>query len=243
MYRAGWENRAPGNMLPTAILLVAFVAPAPYRAASRSVPVRLAGDGTKGAVGGAVLGGLLAGPFGAIFGAQIGGSMGANKQQQREDEERLTRAGLTKDMIAAANSCAQQLAEAEEGLKVVRSAEGSQRQLVETIERGIKDAYSAAEIALRSGDEAAARTKLEEKAALTRKATAARAELAAATARTVAMQESIGSLSERATQIESKMTQAVSSSSLSAGGQDFDSTFALEVEDPLIAKFRDLESK
>ena len=102
-------------------------------------------DETKGAVAGVVLGGLLAGPFGALWGAQIGGAMGANNRAKREQGDQLAAMGLDEEVLKLAKQTAMELEEAETSLAIVKGAENSQRSLIETLDRTMQEAYTAAE--------------------------------------------------------------------------------------------------
>ena len=89
--------------------------------------------------------------------------MGANARVQRAADEKIQAMGLNKDVIKAAQEIAQELADAEESLELVRGAERSQRNLLAVVDQTMEDAYKAAETALRAGDEATARRQLEER--------------------------------------------------------------------------------
>lgn len=213
----------------------------------RRCPV-VTGDETKGAIGGAVLGGLLAGPFGALWGAQLGGVAGANARVKRAEEEKIQSMGLDKATVAAMQQCVQELKEAEESLDLVKNAERSQRQVLDNIDTAMTAAYTAAEAALRSGDEALARTKLEEKNALKPRREAAERETAAAASRVATMAASVAALAERAAQLEQAMAKTVAaatSSKAAARSQGMVDAPSTEVEelDPLEQKFRDLEGR
>lgn len=201
-------------------------------------------DEGKGAIGGAVLGGLLAGPFGALFGSQLGASMGANARVRRAEEERIASMGLNKETIKAAQEIAQELADAEQSLEIVRNAERSQRNLLEVVDRTMDDLYKAAEQALRSGDEATARRNLEERNMQKAKRAQIEAEVTAAAGRVATMQASVASIAERANEIEQIISRTVTATKAkSSSGISSDFNLALEAEDPLLKKFRDLEGK
>ena len=194
-------------------------------------------DEAKGAVGGAVLGGLLLGPFGALWGSQIGANMGANNRAKRQQSEQLAAMGLTKDVIELARKTAAELQEAEQSLAIVEGAQRSQKSLVDTHARTMETAYAAAEAALRSGDEDAARTQLELRQAAKAKKEFAEADLAQATQRVATMQSSVAALAERASRIEQSIATTASSATM---GRASASSVDLDDEDPLEKKFRDL---
>ena len=225
---------------------------APSRAAwcvaSRRIPntpaivCQAGGDQTKGAIGGAVLGGLLGGPFGAIFGANIGGAFGANAAAKRAEGERIAATGLDRAIIAEAQRMAQDLSDAEQSLEIVAGAESSQRSLCTRLEEAEADAYAAAEAALRGGDEAGARRHLEERAGLKAKRVQAETELQAAVGRVATMKQQVAELAERASRIEQTMSRAVAAKS-GVDAATLDSATSAELEDPLLAKFKELEGK
>ena len=200
-------------------------------------------DGTKGAIGGAVLGGLLGGPFGALFGAQIGGAFGANAGARKAEMDRLASLGIDKSMLEAASLVAKDLQEAEQSLEIVLTAEKSQQTLIDRLDASMADVYASAEAALRKGDEDAARRYLQERNELKEKRAEAEAELRAASSRVATMRSQVVALADRATQVEQAMSRAVAAKSQtnSAAASGAVGGFALEPEDPLLKKFRDLE--
>lgn len=226
-------------MNPTVLVaLSAFLGPTlPLRPSRpRAAVIANENEGAKGAVGGAVLGGLLAGPFGALWGAQIGGAVGANNRVKREQSDQLAAMGLTEDVIKVAKATAAELEEAEQSLAIVQGAERSQQSLITTLERTMEVSYAAAESALRSGDEGAARTQLEQRQQAKAKKELAEVDLAAATQRVAAMQASVAVLAERASRIEQSIASRAASAMSGASG----AAPAIEPEDPLEQKFRDL---
>ena len=75
--------------------------------------------------------------------------MGGNARVKREAEERIKSMGLNKDILQAAKETANELADAENSLEVVKAAAKSQQALVERYEQAAVDAYASAEAALR----------------------------------------------------------------------------------------------
>ena len=207
-----------------------------------AAPVAMGNEEGKGAIGGAVLGGLLAGPFGALWGAQIGGAVGANNRAKREQTEALDAMGLSEDVLQAAKAVAMELEEAEASLSIVRGAEDSQRALIKMHERASEEAYAAAEVALRSGDEAAARSLLEQRQSSKAKQAVAEADLAAATRRVADMQANVAAIAERAAAVEQKIAGTVASArdATKRGGAPRGGD-SLDLEDPLERRFRELE--
>lgn len=152
--------------------------------------------------------------------------------------------GLNKETIKAAQEIAQELADAEQSLEIVRNAERSQRNLLEVVDRTMDALYKAAEQALRSGDEATARRNLEERNMQKAKRAQIEAEVTAAAGRVATMQASVASIAERANEIEQIISRTVTATKAkSSSGISSDFNLALEAEDPLLKKFRDLEGK
>ena len=208
--------------------------PAPAARGLGSRGVRLAADETKGAVGGAILGGLLR--FGAIWGAQIGGSMGASARQRAALQQQLDAMGVTPEVIATARDLARQVVEAEDSLEIVRRAVDSQASLADVLTEQAAAAYRSAEAALRRGDEAGARAKLEEKRDLALKRSAAEREVAAAREREAAMVTSLDALATRARSVEESIRAATERGPRGASS----AAFELEVDDPLLERFKKL---
>ena len=206
------------------------------------VPVAKAGDNdqTTGAVGGAVLGGLLAGPFGAIWGASLGGSIGAQRGAQKAEEERLEKMGLSREVRAAAAECAKDLSEAAEGLAACEQALGSAKALEAQLEASAAQAYSAAETALRAGDEAEARACLERRNQIKSQIIKAQSEVADAAGRVTRMEGAMSALTARSREIDAALQRSMAVSASSATSQRV-SALELEDDDPLLRKFRDLE--
>uniref|UniRef100_A0A7S0JI77 Glycine zipper domain-containing protein n=1 Tax=Calcidiscus leptoporus TaxID=127549 RepID=A0A7S0JI77_9EUKA len=228
------------SLVPWAAIIAhapAGLRPAACAAACTTAVAMKLGEGAKGAAAGAVLGGLLAGPFGAIWGSQIGGSIGAAKGEERANEERLERMGLSRDMRATAAACAAELAEAEEGLKLAQNSLESARAVERNLEASASESYAAAQVALQAGDEAAAREHLVMRQQTNGRKSAAQIETYEAVERCARMRSAIDALGERAAQMEALMSRAVAGTTASrAGWPD-----ALELEDPLLQKFKDLE--
>lgn len=214
----------------------------PPAIAHRSSSPQLKDEGTKGAVGGAVLGGLLAGPFGALWGAQLGGAMGSADGQKKQMQERLDKVGLDKATLRDVQIMAQELADAEEALTLVQRSADSQRAVVASLEAEAARMYSDAEALLKAGDEDAARAKLTEKRGVTARLASAELEAAQASDRVSSMERSRGALEQRALQVQALVDRALASEARGGAGGG-GSSFELEPEDPLLARFRDLEGK
>lgn len=226
-----------------ALLLAPLPTPRSAACARTRTPMLKDGDGLNnglgGAMGGAVLGGLLAGPFGAIWGAQIGGSVGADRAAKRADEQRMERMGLTKEVRAAAAACAADLSEASESLKLTERAQRSAEVLVAQYDSTVNEAFAAAEAALRSGDEAAARQHLLRKREATVDLDRAKLAVAEAAERAESMRRSVTALEARAAEVEQYMGRAVTSA---ARSKDVELS-ADDLDDPLLARFRELEDR
>lgn len=203
----------------------------------RRASVQLKDESAKGAVGGAVLGGLLMGPFGALWGAQLGGSWGERQAAQA----RLDKVGLDKTTLAQVASVASELAEAEEALTLVKRSADSQRAVVRSLEAEAARFYGEAEAALKSGDEDAARQKLMEKRGVTARLASAELDATQASERVASMERSVASLEQRALQVQALVDRALASEVRGGGASASTTGLELEPEDPLLARFRDLE--
>jgi len=191
------------------------------------------GEGGQGAVGGALLGALLGGPFGAVWGAQLGGALGSAKAKERANEARLERLGLSRDLREKAAACAADLAEAEEGRQLARTALESAQRVERNLAESASESYAAAQAALSQGDEAAAREHLLKRYETNTRLSAARISSLEAAERVATMESAVQSLSEQAMQMEQLLRRAVASKSATLASQD--------LEDPLLRKFRELE--
>lgn len=178
---------------------------------------------------------MIAGPFGALWGAQLGSSIGAGQAQQRAAEKRLGAMGITPEMLRDARELAAQVAEAEQGLDLAQRAVDSSVGLETALREQAGVAYKSAEAALRDGDEAAARSKLEEKQRLLLKAQATEAETLDAREREASMASSLATLRASCTRLE----QSIQQQSMSSGQA---ASYELEPSDPLLDKFKHLES-
>ena len=238
----------------------------PHRAASRTsraAAPRAVDDESKGALGGAVLGGLIAGPFGALWGASLGSSMGAAGRERREEEARLAAMGLDREAVRLAAALAAELAEAEASVSACEEAERSQSNLGERLAAAAAEQYAAAEEKLRAGDEESARALLVERRGgrerrverqghlptfpspphrqeTQAKAARADAELQEARDRTLSVRRAVSVLSTRAAELEASLDQAAARKAVGSGPVA-GAVEAAPPEDPLLARFKDLE--
>mmetsp|Transcript_46902 Transcript_46902/g.155484 ORF Transcript_46902/g.155484 Transcript_46902/m.155484 type:complete len:235 (-) Transcript_46902:139-843(-) len=215
----------------------------PHRAASRTsraAAPRAVDDESKGALGGAVLGGLIAGPFGALWGASLGSSMGAAGRERREEEARLAAMGLDREAVRLAAALAAELAEAEASVSACEEAERSQSNLGERLAAVATEQYAAAEEKLRAGDEESARALLVERQETQAKAARADAELQEARDRTLSVRRAVSVLSTRAAELEASLDQAAARKAVGSGPVA-GAVEAAPPEDPLLARFKDLE--
>uniref|UniRef100_A0A6V2PN52 Glycine zipper domain-containing protein n=1 Tax=Emiliania huxleyi TaxID=2903 RepID=A0A6V2PN52_EMIHU len=215
----------------------------PHRAASRTsraAAPRAVDDESKGALGGAVLGGLIAGPFGALWGASLGSSMGAAGRERREEEARLAAMGLDREAVRLAAALAAELAEAEASVSACEEAERSQSNLGERLAAAAAEQYAAAEEKLRAGDEESARALLVERQETQAKAARADAELQEARDRTLSVRRAVSVLSTRAAELEASLDQAAARKAVGSGPVA-GAVEAAPPEDPLLARFKDLE--
>lgn len=220
------------------------------RVLSRGRQEREGGSGFGGAIGGAVLGGLLAGPFGAFWGAQLGASVGVSNAEKRQAQRSLERMGLRPEDLQLAQEVATDLREAEEALKMVGDVADAQKKRVAALQADAEKAYAKARDCLADGDESGARRWLERRSDLQAATTRATEELAESDERTRTMQQNVLALAERAAKIELLMSRSVSAASEARRSAPDDvprgesAAASYEpLEDPLEARFRELEDK
>lgn len=162
--------------------------------------------------------------------------MGASARQRAALQQQLDAMGVTPEVIATARDLARQVVEAEDSLEIVRRAVDSQASLADVLTEQAAAAYRSAEAALRRGDEAGARAKLEEKRDLALKRSAAEREVAAAREREAAMVTSLDALATRARSVEESIRAATERGPRGASS----AAFELEVDDPLLERFKKL---
>lgn len=186
--------------------------------------------------GGAILGGLLGGPFGALFGAQIGASLGKASQLDKARKEEMKRRGLTSDMLDQATEVGVALQQAVEGLQATQESVGTSQRLAKTLDKQEKSIYERAKAALTNGDEENARKLLLERESVKGKLLKVLKSLKEDRKRLAIMESNVEALETRALEIDSLLRRSVGAAALQESGLGL----SLELEDPLLQKFRDL---
>lgn len=181
------------------------------------------------------MGGLLGGPFGAVFGAQIGASFGAASRLDEARREEMARKGLTPEMLEQATEIGSALRQTEEGLRATQESVDTSQRLAKMLDRQEKSLYERAKSAMASGDEAGARKIMLEREAGKKKLLKVLKALAEERKRLATMKENAAALETRGMEIEALLRRSVGAAALRDS-----SGFALEPEDPLLRKFRDM---
>lgn len=197
---------------------------------------RAAGQGVGEMAGGAILGGLLLGPFGAFFGAQIGASVGSARAVDRAKSEEMERMGITPDMLQMAEEAGAALERALEGLKATRSSLETQQSFARRLDGDAQRLYDQAKEAIAASDEGGARTLLEDRQRVQQKLKTVLEGCADEKRRLETMERNVEAIEERAIEVDALLRRSMGAKAL----QDTSGQFALDEEDPLLKKFRDL---
>ncbi|KAL7480345.1 hypothetical protein ACHAW6_006038 [Cyclotella cf. meneghiniana] len=203
----------------------------------RAYENRSRGEGVGETAAGAILGGLLGGPFGALFGAQIGASFGQARTVDKARMDEMKRKGITPDMLDMANEVGVALKQAMEGLRATQDSVETCQRLAKTLDKQSESIYERAKHAIESGDEELARKLLMERESVKEKLVKVLKALTEDRKRLLIMQSNVEALEARGLEIESLLRRSVGASALQDSSIN---NFALEPEDPLLQKFRDL---
>lgn len=174
---------------------------------------------------------------GALFGASIGANIGAKKAVMDARKAEMERLGLSQDMLDMAQDIGASLGKSLEGVKAVQESLETQQKLARLLDNEAKTLYDRATKALNDSNEDLARKLLMERTAVQEKLKTALISCTEEKMRLQKMQDYITQLERRALEIDSLLRQTVSAKSLqnsSALG------LSLQIEDPLIQKFKDL---
>ena len=151
--------------------------------------------------------------------------------------EEMKRKGITPEMLEMANEVGVALKQSTEGLRATQDSVETQQRLAKTLDKQSDSIYDRAKSAIESGDEELARKLLMERESVKEKLVKVLKALAEDRKRLAVMESNCAALEARGLEIESLLRRSVGASALK------DSTmngFALEPEDPLLQKFRDL---
>lgn len=185
---------------------------------------------------GAVLGGLILGPFGALFGAQLGANLGAKNSIEQSRKDRMKELGVTPEMLAMAQEVGVTLNRAVEGLNACRDSLASQQALAKRIDSDIERLYEDAKSAMSSSNEDRARELLFERDRLKKKLKQVLKNCVDERRRVQQMESNVEAIEDRAMEVETLLNRSVGAKAL---GDTSD--FAMNVADPLLEKFKDLE--
>ena len=173
---------------------------------------------------------------GALFGAQIGANIGSKNALTRARKDEMERLGVNQDMLDAAQECGLALKESMEGLKAAQASLETQQSLARILDRDASELYERAKEKLTSGDEEAARTYLMRRNENLDKLKKVLQLCAEERKRTEMMEKNVEAIKLRALEVEALLQRTVGAKTR----QDSFADFSLDVEDPLIKKFRDM---
>lgn len=171
------------------------------------------------------------------FGAQIGASFGNSRTIDKARMEEMRRKGITPEMLEMANEVGVALKQTTEGLKATQDSVETQQRLAKTLDKQSESIYERAKSAIEKGDEEQARKLLMERETVKDKLLKVLKTLAEDRKRLAVMESNVEVLEARGLEIESLLRRSVGASALKDSAA---SGFALEPEDPLLQKFRDL---
>jgi phage shock protein A len=151
--------------------------------------------------------------------------------------EEMKRKGITPEMLEMANEVGIALKQTTEGLKATQDSVETQQRLAKTLDRQSESIYERAKSAIAAGEEEQARKLLMEREAIKDKLINVLRALAEDRKRLAVMESNVEALEARGLEIESLLRRSVGASALNDSSIN---GFALEPEDPLLQKFRDL---
>lgn len=149
----------------------------------------------------------------------------------------MKRKGITPEMLEMANEVGIALKQTAEGLKATQDSVETQQRLAKTLDRQSESIYERAKSAIAAGEEEQARKLLMEREAIKDKLINVLRALAEDRKRLAVMESNVEALEARGLEIESLLRRSVGASALKDSSIN---GFALEPEDPLLQKFRDL---
>jgi phage shock protein A len=171
------------------------------------------------------------------FGAQIGASFGNARTIDKARMEEMRRKGITPEMLEMANEVGVALKQTTEGLRATQDSVETQQRLAKALDKQSESIYERAKSAIEKGDEEQARRLLMERETIKDKLLKVLKTLAEDRKRLAVMETNVEALEARGLEIESLLRRSVGASALK---DSVGSGFALEPEDPLLQKFRDL---
>lgn len=194
------------------------------------------GSGGAETLAGAALGGLVLGPFGALFGASLGSSLGQGRAVDKAKREEMERMGITEEMLESAREVGVALERGMEGLKATEDSLMTQQKFAKRLDDEVVEVMSQAQEALTSNNEDLARDLLFKKRDIQEKLKKTLLGCAEEKKRLEKMKTNVRAIEERAVEMEALMKRNIGAKAL----MDSSSQFALERDDPLLQKFKDL---
>jgi phage shock protein A len=151
--------------------------------------------------------------------------------------DEMKRKGITPDMLEMANEVGIALKQSAEGLRATQESVETSQRLARSLDKQQETIYERAKSAMASGDEETARKLLMERETIKEKLLKVLKLLAEDKRRLAVMESNVEALEARGLEIESLLRRTVGASVLKNSSMN---DFALEAEDPLLKKFRDL---
>lgn len=172
-----------------------------------------------------------------MFGASIGSNIGAKNAADRARKEELARLGITQDMLDSAQEIGLVLQRTNEGLKAIQDSLETQQRFARRLDRDAAELYERAKTLLQSGDEAKARDLLLQRTRVQDKLKQVLKACADERKRLTQMESNIDALERRAAEMDDLLRRSVSAKTMQ---ETSELGLSLDVEDPLLRKFRDL---
>lgn len=163
--------------------------------------------------------------------------MGNARTIDKARMEEMKRKGITPEMLEMANEVGVALKQTTEGLRATQDSVETQQRLAKTLDKQSASIYERAKSAIEKGDEEDARKLLMEREMIKDKLVKVLKALAEDRKRLTIMESNVEALEARGLEIESLLRRSVGAAALKNSSA---SGFALEPEDPLLQKFRDL---
>jgi len=171
-----------------------------------------------------------------LFGAQLGANVGARNAVDRARKDEMERLGITQEMLDAAEECGLALEQSMEGLKATQASLDTNQALARRLDRDTNELYKKAKEAMAANDEEIARKYLLQRTNDQEKLKKILMLCADDKKRLEQMKENVAAIEKRALEVEALLQRTVGAKAR----QDSTIDLSVPVEDPLMAKFRDL---
>lgn len=194
-------------------------------------------NAAAGSVAGAVVGGLMGGPIGLLLGMNLGGSLG---RQSPKFPAKLQALGVDPGFVREAEDLAFEADQAREALRASEDAAESAKRYAAVLRRDRDAAQEAAQAAVKANDDATARSHLSARMTLDARVQDADLKAQDALDRQATAASGLDFIDKRAKEVDDLLARAIVAA---VDGTSSVGTAPVTplIEDPLIAKFRDLE--